>query len=506
MSTDAELGIGCWKAAAHTETVHRPRWTRRLRWSFAIGFELSGTESGTDPENPWRLDRFTVGRARRSLRSYRCRAGRPPLRGLHKSTTEQWRTCVPHRPFHRRDRRRRCSTPTRCSCRNSATWSASPGALRKTSVKDLIRAVCSEHMSNHTSAASFNNEFGIPLTLLGAPVDSGVVVIEMGARDSHIEFLCRIARPTIGVVTGGCRISYRDLRVDRASGSHQGRTCRSAPRKLLVLNVDDPNVAAMSSVLEPTGPHLRSQRRRRDLQRRGSRFGPQTDLHPPATPGEETSWELRAPTWPRMLPLPPRRRGHRSTYRCSPRRTHLAADLAPPDGGSLPSRLELSIINDSYNANPTSIVLLSTLSRINAATDGSAILGVMAELANQQADHLSIIERARRRCRQSRSTAPLYGAETTHVGDIASAVGLVGELGHDVGAGEGKQGGRVGASLHRIPDGRRRITGNRQAVGKSLTSSIAENLGNRWVLGARPKTLPGSRGAGRRRHSCSRGR
>ena len=52
------------------------------------------------------------------------------------------------------------------------------------------------------SEKSFNNELGVPLTLVNAHDDTDVAVIEMGARGAgHIAWLCDIARPTIGVVT-----------------------------------------------------------------------------------------------------------------------------------------------------------------------------------------------------------------------------------------------------------------------------------------------------------------
>jgi UDP-N-acetylmuramoyl-tripeptide--D-alanyl-D-alanine ligase len=53
-----------------------------------------------------------------------------------------------------------------------------------------------------SSHLSFNNEIGLPLTLANAPDDVEVVVAELGARGSgHIADLCRIARPTIGIIT-----------------------------------------------------------------------------------------------------------------------------------------------------------------------------------------------------------------------------------------------------------------------------------------------------------------
>ena len=53
-----------------------------------------------------------------------------------------------------------------------------------------------------SSARSFNNEIGVPITLLSAPADAEALVVEMGSSGAgHIAELCQVARPTMGVVT-----------------------------------------------------------------------------------------------------------------------------------------------------------------------------------------------------------------------------------------------------------------------------------------------------------------
>ena len=57
-------------------------------------------------------------------------------------------------------------------------------------------------LRTHATHASYNNELGVPLTLLGAPDDVQAVVVEMGARfPGDIARLCAMVRPTIGVIT-----------------------------------------------------------------------------------------------------------------------------------------------------------------------------------------------------------------------------------------------------------------------------------------------------------------
>ena len=76
------------------------------------------------------------------------------------------------------------------------------GANGKTSTKDLTAAVCGAAFRTHASPASFNNEVGLPMTLLSAEPDTEVIVAEMGARrEGDVALLCTIARPDIVVVT-----------------------------------------------------------------------------------------------------------------------------------------------------------------------------------------------------------------------------------------------------------------------------------------------------------------
>lgn len=76
------------------------------------------------------------------------------------------------------------------------------GSVGKTSLKDLLGAVAATTWPTHVARGSFNNELGVPITLLDAPDGTGFTVVEMGARgQGHVAQLCEVARPTVGVVT-----------------------------------------------------------------------------------------------------------------------------------------------------------------------------------------------------------------------------------------------------------------------------------------------------------------
>jgi len=75
------------------------------------------------------------------------------------------------------------------------------GSTGKTSTKDLLAAALVSR-GCHANEASYNNEFGLPITLCNAPGSAGVVVTEMGERFAgDLRELCDIARPDTGVIT-----------------------------------------------------------------------------------------------------------------------------------------------------------------------------------------------------------------------------------------------------------------------------------------------------------------
>ena len=76
------------------------------------------------------------------------------------------------------------------------------GSSGKTGTKELTRAALEGSLRVHATPENLNNRIGLPLTLLDAPEDAEVVVLEMGTNEpGEIAALTRIAQPQIGVVT-----------------------------------------------------------------------------------------------------------------------------------------------------------------------------------------------------------------------------------------------------------------------------------------------------------------
>lgn len=76
------------------------------------------------------------------------------------------------------------------------------GSNGKTTTKELISSVLSQHYKTYATPGNLNNHIGVPLTLLSVTSDTEVAIIEMGANhQKEIGFLCSIAKPTHGLIT-----------------------------------------------------------------------------------------------------------------------------------------------------------------------------------------------------------------------------------------------------------------------------------------------------------------
>ena len=76
------------------------------------------------------------------------------------------------------------------------------GSNGKTTTKELVSSVLASHYPAHFTQGNLNNHIGVPLTILAMPEKTEVAIIEMGANHpGEIDFLCRIAEPTHGLIT-----------------------------------------------------------------------------------------------------------------------------------------------------------------------------------------------------------------------------------------------------------------------------------------------------------------
>jgi UDP-N-acetylmuramoyl-tripeptide--D-alanyl-D-alanine ligase len=270
------------------------------------------------------------------------------------------------------------------------------GSVGKTSTKDLASAALSPGRRVTASERSFNNELGVPLTLANAPASTEVAVIEMGARGAgHIALLCRVAQPTIAVVTAVAAAHTQMFGTLDNIAAAKGELVEALPRDgTAILNADDPRVAAMASQTSARALFYSAGARDADLLALDTRLDDK--LRP--------SFTARTPWGTARVQLEARG-AHQVANAlaalavagvCGVNLDEAAAGLARAQLS--PWRMDLTelpngalLLNDAYNANPASMkAALQSLASLRASR-WIAVLGTMAELGDRSAEeHLAI--------------------------------------------------------------------------------------------------------------------
>ena len=124
------------------------------------------------------------------------------------------------------------------------------GNVGKTTAKEAIAAALGARYRVLKTSASFNNEIGVPLTLLGLEPSHEVAVIEMGFYvPGEIADLCALVRPRVGVIT---RIPEKPVHFSRtpsveAIAAGKAELIESLPADgVALLNADDPLVRGLA--------------------------------------------------------------------------------------------------------------------------------------------------------------------------------------------------------------------------------------------------------------------
>jgi UDP-N-acetylmuramoyl-tripeptide--D-alanyl-D-alanine ligase len=275
--------------------------------------------------------------------------------------------------------------------RFEGTVVAITGANGKTSTKDLTAAVLSSHLRTHASPASFNNEVGLPMTLLGAPEGTDVIVAELGARrGGDVQRLCEIARPHVAVVTN-IGVAHMEIfgswEAIVAAGAEPVETL--ADDGLAILNADDPVV---SGYRETIGARVVTFGRASDADVRaeavelGADGRASFDLR---MDGERARVALAVPGEHMIANALAAAAAGRELGVTAP-----AAASALTQAHISPWRMEtietpagVRIVNDAYNANPESVAAALKTARWMAGEGRLiAVLGQMAELGALAAD------------------------------------------------------------------------------------------------------------------------
>jgi UDP-N-acetylmuramoyl-tripeptide--D-alanyl-D-alanine ligase len=122
------------------------------------------------------------------------------------------------------------------------------GSVGKTTTKEFVASVLSQRYRVLKSRGSYNNEIGLPLTLLELDSRHEYAVLEMGTYGpGEITLLAQIARPHIGIVTNVGPVHLERMgTVERISQAKSELPQALPPDGLAVLNADDERVRSMA--------------------------------------------------------------------------------------------------------------------------------------------------------------------------------------------------------------------------------------------------------------------
>jgi UDP-N-acetylmuramoyl-tripeptide--D-alanyl-D-alanine ligase len=259
------------------------------------------------------------------------------------------------------------------------------GSSGKTSTKDLLGQVLAAAGPTVSPPGSYNNDIGLPLTVLDADASTRFLVLEMGARGpGHIARLCRIAPPTIGVVLNVGSAHLGEFGSPEGTAQAKGELVEALPADgTAVLNADDPRVLGMAprtaATVVTTGLGADATVRATDVVLDDA-ARPRFTL---VAAGEEHPVALQVVG------------GHQVANALSAAGAALAAGMTPAgvaaalSGATARSRWRMevdrradgvTVVNDAYNANPES--MRAALAALTGMPAGRriAVLGAMGEL------------------------------------------------------------------------------------------------------------------------------
>jgi UDP-N-acetylmuramoyl-tripeptide--D-alanyl-D-alanine ligase len=259
------------------------------------------------------------------------------------------------------------------------------GSNGKTTTKDMIAAVLSTTFHVHKTKGNFNNHWGLPLTILAMPEETEAIVLEMGmSAKGEIELLSKIAKPDVAIITNigeshlmdlGSREGIAEAKLEIAVGLKDGG--------LLVYDGDEPLLSERSYSF-------------------GTKtFGEseQNELYPVSIEQKESLTEFTFNQSARSFVIPILGRHNVLNALASiavgkffnVSEENLAIGLRNLELTGM--RLEmlkaqagLSVINDAYNASPTSMkAAVRLVGDLTGYKQKILVLGDMLELGEQEA-------------------------------------------------------------------------------------------------------------------------
>ena len=289
--------------------------------------------------------------------------------------------------------------------RTAARVVAVTGSVGKTGTKEALRSCLSRIGPTHAAEKSYNNHWGVPLTLARMPASSDFAVLEIGMNHrGEIAPLARLAQPHVAIITTIEPVHIGYLGSLKAIAEEKSDIFRGlVPGGVAVTKRDSPQFSIMKAAAERQGARIIS-------------FGssPEADVRAVDIKLQANGSDITADAL-----------GTKLSYRLGAPGAHLAenslavvaallalgvdparalpalAGISPPAGRGARMVLkagegEILLIDESYNANPASmraaLAALATVPRIRLPRR-VVVLGDMLELGEQAADqHIGLKE------------------------------------------------------------------------------------------------------------------
>lgn len=314
--------------------------------------------------------------------------------------------------------------------RNGTAIVGITGSVGKTSTKNFVHSVLSAGFrSTHAAVGSFNNDLGLPVTVINAPDDCDAMVLEMAMRGhGEIARLCSIAQPNVAVVT-----LVGDAHSDRVGGIEGVARAKGeiieclAPDGTAVVNLDDPWMPALVD-RRPEGASVVT-------------FGAHPDadvrfeVHDRDDDGRVTAEFVHGASRATCtVPLPG---DHMVANAAAAVAVGVSLGLglevcaaAIPRSAAESGRMRwvsgrdgLRILDDSYNANSSSMFAALEVLAAVPSPRRVAVLGLIAEVSDAAAVHRAVADRARvLGIELFALETDMYGLTPSTLDDVAAAV------------------------------------------------------------------------------------
>jgi UDP-N-acetylmuramoyl-tripeptide--D-alanyl-D-alanine ligase len=276
--------------------------------------------------------------------------------------------------------------------KSSAQVVAITGSTGKTSTKDILASLIGHQKNTVASKGSFNNEVGVPLTLLEAREDTEVTIVEMGMQaPGEISELCRIVAPDIAVITniGPAHLEFAGSLENIAAGKAEiarglasgGRLVAPFGESLLAPHLEELDMEIVTFGMDSAADihllsheHLEDGRLRCDI----SCLGDEVEVTFNFSAHHHLHNAMAALGVYRLLELP----------LASVPAAAADISLSSLRGEQLALADGVTLINDCYNANPLSMrSSLEYLASVGTGRRTVAVLGDMGELGHAAVEY-----------------------------------------------------------------------------------------------------------------------